>query len=553
MKKSVELEKFIWDTTQNPSDYPQFLKKIYFKLFLKNRRKFSIWISKYSKKNTEKIFTLVKLPYSRDPFKSNLLKNIIILIILKDYKVSQKIKKIVFENKSVRDSYLNFNGKKKIEIDIKKDNFSNFTIFKNFIFSFLVFFFIKSLKIKKKIYSEKITLFDTSISCEEKVKDFVFPDLNQILQKKKIKNYFFVPNILLTRKVFSLYRNLKSLSKKNYLFKENYINFYEFLNCFILTLLKKPEKIKKNLKFQNIDLSKIIEEEMKKKTHFFSEFHSNLKIIFIKKIHKLRFRLKKSIGRFENQSLDKAWFYGMNKYYPNVETIGFQNFLYYPHLLNQSPTFYENESKLIPKKIVVTSKIAKFRRKEFFRSVKVLLGPSLGKQNVFKKFKLSKKYKFVLALCGIKLIDEKMLLWISYTLKNDQDFRLIIKPHPSMSITKLTNYKKYDFINNDRCKVTSEDIHNLLKKTEILISSGPTGVSFESIIYSCKLLYLVLDPSDLLMFKKIPKNNYVLAKDEIELFKQINIWKNKKIIKKNNNLKSLFFTKINDNNLKIFY
>ena len=27
MKKSVELEKFIWDTTQKPSDYPQFLKK----------------------------------------------------------------------------------------------------------------------------------------------------------------------------------------------------------------------------------------------------------------------------------------------------------------------------------------------------------------------------------------------------------------------------------------------------------------------------------------------------------------------------------------------
>ena len=55
------------------------------------------------------------------------------------------------------------------------------------------------------------------------------------------------------------------------------------------------------------------------------------------------------------------------------------------------------------------------------------------------------------------------------------------------------------------------------------------------------------------MFKKIPKNNFVLAKDEIELFKQINIWKNKKITKKNNNLKSLFFTKINDNNLKNFY
>ena len=532
MKKSVELEKFIWDTTQNPSDYPQFLKKIYFRLFLKNRKKFSIWISKFSNINTEKIFTLVKLPYSRDPFKSNLLKNIIILIILKDYKVRKKIKKIIFENKPVRDIYLNFNGKKKIKIDIKKENFSNFTILKNFFFSILIFFFIKSFNIKKKIYKNKITLLDTFISCGEKVKDFVFLDLNKILQNKKIKNCYFVPNILLTRKIFSLYINLKSLSKKNYLFKENYISFNEFLNCFILTLFKKPEKIKKNLKFQNIDLVTIIEHEMRKKTHFFSEFQSNLKIIFIKKIHKLRYRLKKSIGRFENQSLDKAWFYGMNKYYPKVETIGFQNFLYYPHLLNQSPTFYENKLKLIPKKIVVTSKIAKISRVEFFRNAKVFLGPSLGKQKVFKKFRLSKKYKFVLALCGIKSIDEKMLSWISYTLKNDQDFRFIIKPHPSMLITKLKNFKKYNFISNDRCRVIMEDIHNLLKKTEILISSGPTGVSFESMVYSCKLLYLVLDPSDLLMFKKIPKNNYVLIKNEAELFKQINIWKKKKLSKK---------------------
>ena len=74
----------------------------------------------------------------------------------------------------------------------------------------------------------------------------------------------------------------------------------------------------------------------------------------------------------------------MNKYYPKVETIGFQNFLYYPHLLNQSPTFYENKLKLIPKKIIVTSKIAKVRRTEFFKNAKVFLGPSLGKQKFLK-------------------------------------------------------------------------------------------------------------------------------------------------------------------------
>ena len=136
----------------------------------------------------------------------------------------------------------------------------------------------------------------------------------------------------------------------------------------------------------------------------------------------------------------------------------------------------------------------------------------------------------------------------------DKDFKIIIKPHPTISISKLANFHKLSLIGNNRFEVFEGDINNLLKKTEILISSGPTGVIFESLIYGCKLFYLVLDPSDFLMFKKVPNNkNYVLIKNKTELFKQISINKNKKIIKKSNKLKSLFFTKINNNNLRIFY
>ena len=97
MKKSFELEKLIWDTTQNPSDYPKILKKIYFNLFIKYRKKFSLWIGELSLKNSHKICTLTKLPYSRDPFKSNLFKNILILIILNNTKINSKIKKVIFK------------------------------------------------------------------------------------------------------------------------------------------------------------------------------------------------------------------------------------------------------------------------------------------------------------------------------------------------------------------------------------------------------------------------------------------------------------------------
>ena len=55
----------------------------------------------------------------------------------------------------------------------------------------------------------------------------------------------------------------------------------------------------------------------------------------------------------------------------------------------------------------------------------------------------------------------------------------------------------------ENVKIIDDNIYSILKKTEILISSGPTGVSFESLIYGCTLFYLILDPSDLLMLKKI--------------------------------------------------
>ena len=95
-----------------------------------------------------------------------------------------------------------------------------------------------------------------------------------------------------------------------------------------------------------------------------------------------------------------------------------------------------------------------------------------------------------------------------------------------MSINKLKNFTS-KFLNG-RYKVIDENIHSILEKTEILISSGPTGVTFEFIIYGCKLLHLVFDPNDELMFKNIPnkKKNYILIKNKEDLFRHIQILKN---------------------------
>ena len=279
------------------------------------------------------------------------------------------------------------------------------------------------------------------------------------------------------------------------------------------------------------------------------------KIIKKKKKKKKQYKKKKkkSIGRFENQEIDKAWFYGMRKFYPNSDIFGFQGNLYYPHLLNQSPTFYENRLGLLPQKIIVTNKISLINRSEFFKKANIEIGPSLGKQKVFKQFKLSCNYKFVIVFCGIKSVDEKIISWLIYSLENDKNLSCYIKPHPTLPENKLSNYGLLKSFN--RCMVIKKNIEHVLRKTEIIISSGPTGAVFESLIYGCKIFYLLLDPSDNLMFKKIPiKKNYIfLINNKKNLLKNIKIWKNKKYIKKKNNYKSLFFTKINNKNLKLFY
>ena len=122
-----------------------------------------------------------------------------------------------------------------------------------------------------------------------------------------------------------------------------------------------------------------------------------------------------------------------------------------------------------------------------------------------------------------------------------------------MSLNKIYNFKSK--LLEGRYIIVKENIHSILEKTEILISSGPTGVTFESLVYGCKLLYLIFDPNDVLMFKNIPnkKRDYILIKNKEELFRYIQILKKNKINKIKKNLKKLFFTKINKKNLKLFY
>ena len=80
-----------WDTTKYPAEYPEKIKKIYFKENIVNRKPFTRWIGNISKKFSHDIDWWMTIPLTRDPYQSNLYHYICILKTLKYLKKEKKI------------------------------------------------------------------------------------------------------------------------------------------------------------------------------------------------------------------------------------------------------------------------------------------------------------------------------------------------------------------------------------------------------------------------------------------------------------------------------
>ena len=418
-------------------------------------------------------------------------------------------------------------------------------------FNLIVFILVKLIKKKKQKINEKINLIDTYIDHRKIDNDILYPSLEKILKKYKSK-FFFVPTFIINKGLINLVKNIIICSKKNYIFKESFITLKDFIFILYKSLFKKKLNIK-FLYYNHIDYSLLINEEIFSRREFYSEFQSKLNYFFVKKLYLRNTKIKKIVIRFENQSVDKAWVLAFRKFFSKTEIVGYQGYVYYPHLPYQSPTYYESKAKVLPDYIVVTGKIFKKPRLEFYKKMKILIGPSLNNQKIFNT-KINRKYdlKFVLALSGIKNLDKVMCEWIFFVLLKNKNLSIVIKPHPTVPLYGIINEIPKQV--KSRITISKDNPSSVLEKTEILISSGPTSIILESLIYGCKLIYLNLDPSDVLISKKIPEIkkyvNFINSKQE--LMNKMIYFDQRRFIKKKNNLTNLFFSKLNKKNIKIF-
>lgn len=551
-KKSI-----VWNIDEDLTNCSPIIRKIIFNVKIKNRKNFCDWIEQISTKNFQKLDWWLAIPSSRNPYLSDLYNKFCILEtinILVKKKYSLEIKTF---SKNFYDIILKWKSNKKncpIKLDLKfKKSHQNFNfILKGIIFYSFIFFYIKIFIKKKKIErNSQNILVETFFIYNQKNKE----NFNSnIFKFHKAKYMYLVPSFLIQKNLILLMKTINQANKTKCIFKEHYLTLFDFISgC--MHFLRKKKFVSNHIKFNQWDLSSIVNEEIKSNKNFYPALLGNLNFKFFKRLKENNIQIKKIISLFENQASGRGWCLGSRTYFPKVENLGYQGFMNFSQFLNHIPCQYEENAKILPTKIAVIDKSFIKDKKEFFKKLKVICAPALNINFKDKKVSKIKSNEVILLLNGIKEIDQKLIDWSINFLKDNLDdkVKLIIKFHPilprkSFNFPDISNLKSKIIFSND-------DINLLLNRAKLIVSTGPTSAIFEALLKKCFLIIPVFDLCDKLNIEncRISKNNYNLVYNYTEFCSKL---KNLLIFKKKIKLKSVnkkfSFIKPNKQSMRIF-
>lgn len=541
-----------WDTSLSPYNFPEEIKKIYFKETVLQRKQYTQWLGEISKPNSHSLDWWASNPATRNPYNSKVFELICIIETLKKLPNNKKFL-IEVGNKAYKKTIINSLKKKEKnkKIRLKKNFYHNniFSFMKSLVFNLLMLIIVKNFTKKKYLKKNNISLISTYTTLNPKS-----PERLYRLDDKKNKlneKYFFVPTFIITNKIFKLWNIIKILEKKNYIFREHYLSIKDYFYSFLhFHRIRKFEK--KFIKYKSYDLSPQINYELRSLSNSSSRVNCILNYSFIKNLKKEEIKPKKFVIWFENQP-DKILCLAINKYFPKSSTIGYQGFTNIPQLMNSVPAKYEKSGKLLPKKLVVIGKAYKKARKEFYKNIKIFIGPAqVYKKALQEKKKIKKINKFLIILSDFKDINKTLL---NMVIKNNEVFenhKLVIKLPKGQSIADVKNLKMFP----KNFHFTNDNLHALMKKTEIVICAEITGSILECFIYNCYLLLPNINISNQIHIKKlgIPKNRFSIISNDLEFKNKIGKIINKKMsLIYSKKLINNLFNKSTKKNIKVFF
>ncbi len=542
-----------WDTTLTPDKFPNKIKEIFYNQNILQRKKYTKWIGEISKKNNKLPEWWSTNTVTRNPYISNIYRAICIIETIKKLKKNHSFNLIVnsIELKKVIQNIFS-NTKKINSIKLKKNSYKlyNFFIFFKSIFFHIIIYLTINLFVKKNKVKEKAILLNTYPSLNPLVPERLYK-LKNNLKNNKVVNFYFVPTFIITRKFYELWKIIQILKKeKNYIFKEHHLSKKNFLYS-ILHFYRSRKFIDKFHKYNGYNLSILVNAEIKSVSNYSSRINCMLNYYFFEELRLKKIKLKKCVSWLENQP-DKLWNFGLNKFYPNIKSVGYQGFTNIPQLMNSIPAEHEKKYSILPKTVISSGKAYVKARKEFYRNLNIKVGPSLVYQDLLNKKKNKKKnIKFLVILSDFEDINQSIL---ELLIKNKELFKDILIPIKLPKNKSKKDFKIKDLPSN--FLLTNENLQSLIPKSENIICPEISSTIFESLISNCYLIIPNINYSNEYFLKQIgiPKNRFTTISNNSEFIQTIKLLKKKK----NNlfyptGLVNSLFKKVNKKNITLLF
>lgn len=472
----AEIEKntnFFWNLDDQPFNFPSKVRKIYEKIYIKNRLKITNWLDKLGKIYGNDLDWWMLPITLRDPYKSKLLDYVTVIETVK--KIKSKNIEISSKSKALI-NFLRQEYPKKGSYSVYSNSFQFFKVINNLIKSFLfqmfLFTYVKLFE-RVKIEKKNIILVDKFVTSNSIHNESYF------LFKKN--NIYTVPTFIPTLNIIKFFKTIHNFKKKekNYLFRESFVTVSDIIFAFC-HYFRRRKYLDINYDFNNRKINKIIKEEISTFDDFTSISLGILNYKFFYRLKKRNVKISATLNWFENQLIDKGWNLGFKTFFRKnyLNCFGYQDFSKHYNYINHSPSKIENFSGVTPEKIIIISKSFVNSTKEFYKKQKFLIGETWRFRKYLNKkiISVKKRGEILFIMCGVKEIDEILLNIAIQLCDKIKPLNVLVKFHPILD----SKYLKTKKIFPKNLIVCEENLSRILDKTFLSVTSGPSSALLES-------------------------------------------------------------------------
>jgi hypothetical protein len=446
-------------------------------------------IESISKQNKESLDWWVSSPASRNTFVSPLFHYCCCLALLQELiRANKPVSEIVTDSRAFKKIIEDYLAKQGVNVIVTlarlpvKQRLKElvrpiYTIFGLPLKHLLIFFAAKLTRsLSKPLPSGPLMLIDTFVMSGYIEKDRYYPNILEALSEKEKHRVWFVPHLYGFRpwQFLSVLKRLRR-AERNFILKDDFLKFVDYW-CLLQHLSQVCKLQIKSSFFCGVDISPLVREELTSFRGVSSSYIPLLNYYFAKRLKGAGVELRLIIDWFENQNIDRGWSAGFRRFFPDVESIGYQGFIVSAHYLCMYPTEVERDNKVIPHKVAVIGRGLAQSAHRFCADLDVCIAPAFRFQHVWRKRKYLPSENVYTILVALPIVISEavyLLKLLDSGTKNDTDTRLWIKPHPATSEAQIK--VAYGIVCPEQFEFVGGDFNDCVEKANLLISSASSA------------------------------------------------------------------------------